>query len=191
MNFTTETFCPANSQDWRKWLSENHKSKDGIWLIVYTKSSDSPNLTWSEAVDEALCFGWIDGIKRPLDQDRYQQYFTKRKPKSNWSRINKEKVENLIKSGLMTEAGFQCIEVAKENGSWTFLDSVENLEVPADLNIALDKFTGAKDFFTGLSKSIRKQMLYWVISAKRPETRKKRIDEIVLCASQEKKPKQF
>jgi uncharacterized protein YdeI (YjbR/CyaY-like superfamily) len=191
MPLTTETFCPKNQQEWRNWLSENHKSKDGIWLIVYTKGSDTTNLTWSQSVDEALCFGWIDGTKRPLDKDRYQQYFTKRKPKSNWSRINKVKVEKLTKSGLMRKAGFQSIEIAKENGFWTILDSVENLEIPADLEIAFEEFPGAKDFFIGMSKSMQKQMLYWVISAKRPETRKKRIYEIVVCASQRKKPKQF
>lgn len=191
MPLTTETFCPKNQQEWRNWLDENHKSKDGIWLIVFTKSSKTPNLTWSQAVDEALCFGWIDGTKRPLDKERYQQYFTRRKPKSNWSKINKDKVENLTKSGLMRKAGLESIEIAKENGSWTILDSVENLEIPDELEKAFEEFLGSKDFFMGLSKSMQKQLLYWVISAKRSETKQKRIQEIVFCASQGKKPKQF
>lgn len=191
MNNNPESFCPSDKEDWRNWLILNHKIKESVWLIIYKKKSDTPNLSWSEAVDEALCFGWIDSLKRPIDSEKYMQYFGKRKPKSTWSKINKEKVEKLIKSGLMTESGIKSIEIAKQNGSWTILDSVENLEIPSDLEHELNQSPGSKDFFKSLSKSIQKAMLYWIISAKRAETRQKRIKEIVDNARHSRKPKQF
>src|SRR5690606_10495074 len=124
-----EEICPKNKNEWRKWLELNHIKKDAVWLIFYKKTSPKYNLSWSESVDESLCFGWIDSTKKTIDTERYKQYFTKRKAKSNWSKINKEKVKNLIDKGLITEAGLKSIEIAKENGSWTILDAVENLEI--------------------------------------------------------------
>lgn len=186
-----ESFYPENLQQWREWLQENHKKKASVWLIQYKKSVGFPTISWSEAVDQALCFGWIDSTKKKLDDDRTIQFFSPRKAKSTWSKINKDKVERLIADGSMTAAGLRCIEVAKENGSWTILDTVEALLVPEDLEKAFLDHNGSKAFFDGLSKSIRKQLLYWVISAKRPETRQKRIDEIAECAGRQQKPKQF
>ncbi|MCB0662861.1 MAG: YdeI/OmpD-associated family protein [Saprospiraceae bacterium] len=186
-----EEYCPSDQQDWRNWLAVNHREKDGVWLILYKVKSDQHNLTWSESVDHALCFGWIDATKRPIDGESYKQYFTKRKAKSNWSRINKEKVEVLIDQGLMQEEGFKSIEIAKENGSWTILDAIEALEIPEDLRLALENQEGAKDYFEGLSKSAKKILLHWVVSAKRPETRENRIHEIAINASENLKPKQF
>lgn len=186
-----DDFCPLDRQDWRNWLELNHKKKDAIWLIFYKKKSPNFNLSWSESVDEALCFGWIDSTKRPIDGDRYKQYFSKRKAKSNWSRINKEKVTALIDQKLMEEEGFKSIEVAKENGSWTILDHVESLIIPDDLKDAFENYKGSKEYFNSLSPSVKKIMLYWVVSAKRTETRQKRIFEIVESASQNMKPKQF
>lgn len=186
-----DKYCPKDKNDWRKWLKINHLQKDAIWLVFYKKSSPKYNLSWSEAVDEALCFGWIDSTKRTLDSDSYQQYFTKRKPKSNWSKINKDKVKNLIDQDLMTEAGYISIEIAKENGSWTILDGVEALITPEDLKAEFNNFTGSKEYFDSLSNSIKKGLLYWVISAKRKETRRKRVLEIAENASNKMKPKQF
>jgi len=150
-----------------------------------------PSLTWSEAVDEALCFGWIDSTKKIIDKERYMQYFSRRKPKSNWSKVNKEKVKSLIDQGLMKEAGYKSIEIAKENGSWTILDSIENLEIPKELEQELNSRKEALKYFENLSKSVKKSLLYWVVSAKREETRKNRIAEIVENASRHMKPKQF
>ena len=187
----TEVFCPKNKKQWRKWLEMNHMEKDAVWLVFYRKASSKYNLSWSESVDESLCFGWIDSTKRTIDSERYKQYFTKRKAKSNWSKINKEKIEALIDNGLMTEAGFKSIEIAKENGSWTILDKVENLEIPKDLKQGLANHKGAAEYFESLSRSDKKSMLYWVVSAKREETRLKRIIEIVQNAGQQRKPKPF
>lgn len=101
-----ESFCPKSTEDWRKWLEINHKKKEALWLIFYKKSAPKYNLSWSEAVDEALCFGWIDSTKRTIDTEEYQQYFCKRKAKSNWSKVNKDKVKTLIEQGLMAREGF-------------------------------------------------------------------------------------
>ena len=179
-----EEFCPSDKNDWRKWLELNHDKKESVWLIFYKKHTPDHNLNWSESVDQALCFGWIDSTARPIDDEKYRQYFSKRKAKSNWSKINKEKVKTLINQGLMREAGYKSIEVAKENGSWTFLDEVEALVIPDDLKAALADYDG-------LSSSAKKILLYWVASAKRKETRQKRISDIAENASQGLKPKQF
>jgi uncharacterized protein YdeI (YjbR/CyaY-like superfamily) len=119
------------------------------------------------------------------------QFFTKRKPKSIWSRINKEKIERLTKEGLMTEAGFEIIEIAKQNGSWTILDESEALIVPGDLDNAFQKSVSAKDYFSSLSRSDKRNILQWLVLAKRQETREKRIAEIIELAEQKLKPKQF
>lgn len=187
----TETFYPETKKDWRNWLKKNHKTSESVWLIYFKKKSNMPSITWSEAVDEALCFGWIDSKAKPIDDEKYMQFFTKRKPKSVWSKINKEKVKVLIEEGHMTSAGIAVIEIAKENGSWTILDEVEELTIPSDLEKAFKKYKGSKEYFESLSKSVKKMILHWLVSAKRIETREKRIQEIVIQASQKLKPKQF
>lgn len=186
-----ETFCPKSQQDWRNWLEENHQSKISIWLIYYRAYTKVPSLTWSEAVDEALCFGWIDSTKKTIDKDRYKQYFTKRKPNSTWSKVNKDKVIKLIHNGRMTKAGLTCIETAKQNGSWTILDEVEVLVLPDDLKEVMANHKGAVVYFDGLSKSSKKILLYWVISAKKAETRQKRMLEIAENAAKGLKPRLF
>lgn len=184
-----ETFYPKSRAQWRKWLEKNHSKKQSIWLIFYKKSAKTPTLTWSEAVDEALCFGWIDGTKKSIDEERSIQYFSRRKIKSVWSKINKGKVQRLIDEGKMTKAGYESIETAKQNGSWVILDAVEDLKIPKDLAKAFSKNPGSKSFFTGLSRSVKKMILQWLILAKRPETREKRIKEIAERAAQKRKPK--
>lgn len=186
-----ETFCPTSRKDWRKWLKKNHLSKQSVWLICYTKKSDQLTVNWSETVDEALCFGWIDSTRKTIDEFSFMQFFSKRKPKSTWSKINKEKVQRLIDNGLMTQAGLGIIETAKQNGSWTILDEVEELKIPNDLENAFKKHKDSKDYFLSLSKTVRKMMLQWLVLAKRPETRQKRIEEIAILAGQKMKPKQF
>ncbi len=174
-----ETFYPESQAAWRQWLQENHVSKQSIWLIYYKKKTNMPSLSWSDAVDEALCFGWIDSTAKPIDDEKYMQFFSKRKPNSVWSKVNKEKVRNLIDKGLMSEAGLASIERAKQNGSWTILDEVEELIIPNDLQDVFDAQPDAKEHFLRLTKSARKMMLYKLVLAKRPETRQNRIKEIV------------
>ncbi len=182
---------PSNTQEWREWLTKNHVKEDGVWLIYYKKNADKPTISWSEAVDEALCFGWIDSVKKPIDEERFMQFFSKRKANSLWSKINKEKVSKLTQAKKMTPAGFEIIEKAKQNGMWTLLDEVEELIIPKDLKQAFDATPKALNYFLSLSKSIKKGMLTLVVVAKRPETRQNRINEFVSCAANNKKPKLF
>ena len=186
-----ESICPASQQEWRQWLKENHHKKQSVWLIHYKKNSGKPTLTWSEAVDEALCFGWIDSIRKSIDEEKFIQFFGKRKSGSTWSKVNKEKVQRLIAEKLMTQAGLNSIETAKQNGSWSILDDVEELVIPTDLIKAFKTQRDSKDYFISLSKSVRKAILQWVVLAKRPETRQKRIAEIAELAGQKMKPQQF
>jgi len=183
-----EEYCPKGKKDWREWLELNHEKKKAVWVIFHKKNSPKHSLSWSESVDEALCFGWIDSTKRTVDSTKYKQYFTKRKAKSNWSRVNKDKVRSLIDQGLMREAGYKSIEIAKENGSWTILDGVEALIIPEDLKEELANSEKAEDYYKALSNSTKKMLLYWVVSAKRKETRQKRIMEIAANASREVLP---
>lgn len=191
MDKEVDLFCPNSRADWRNWLKKNHRSKQSVWLIFFKTSAKAASLSWSEAVDEALCFGWIDSTRRTLDKERYMQYFTRRKPNSIWSKVNKEKVARLIRKKLMRKAGFDSIEAARQNGSWSALDEVEALEVPEDLKAELARHEASWAFFDSLSKSTKKMLLHWVISAKRPETRQKRISEIVQNANQGQKPGPF
>jgi uncharacterized protein YdeI (YjbR/CyaY-like superfamily) len=185
------TFYPKNRQEWREWLQSNHDKKQSVWLIYYKKKSNIPTITYNEAVDEALCFGWIDSKSKPLDEHKFMQFFSRRKEKSVWSRINKEKIERLTSEGLMTKAGFDIIEIAKQNGSWTILDDAEALIIPSDLDHEFKKRPEAKSYFLSLSRSDKRNILQWLILAKREETRQKRISEIVDLAEQNLKPKQF
>lgn len=186
-----ETFYPKSRNEWREWLQNNHHLKQSVWLIYYKKKSKIPTIAYGEAVEEALCFGWIDSKAKPIDEEKFMQFFSKRKEKSVWSKVNKEKVERLIQEGLMTEAGFAIIDKAKQNGSWKILDEAEALIIPMDLESEFQKKPKAKIYFLSLSRSDRRNILQWLVLAKRQETRQKRIEEIVKLADQYLKPKQF
>lgn len=183
-----EVFHPTSQTEWRLWLEKNHVSKQAVWLVFYNKKSTLISISWSEAVDVALCFGWIDSKKIKIDEETSHQFFSKRKPKSTWSKINKEKVQQLIENGLMTQAGLDSIETAKQNGSWTIFDEVEELIIPNDLEKAFKNHRGSKNYFLSQSKTIRKMMLASLVLAKRPETRQKRIAEIVANGKRSHKP---
>ncbi|MFA5326886.1 MAG: YdeI/OmpD-associated family protein [Prolixibacteraceae bacterium] len=184
-----ETYCPTNPSEWRKWLEKNHLSKQSVWLVCYKKKSNKPTIAWSDAVDEALCFGWIDSKRIPIDEEKFMQFFSRRKSNGTWSKVNKEKIRQLIDSGLMTKAGFESIETARRNGSWAILDDVEELIIPTDLKAEFKNKPAAIDYFDNLSKSVKKAILQWLVLAKRPETRQKRITEIAEFAEQKLKPK--
>ena len=179
-----ETYYPKTKQHLRKWLEKNHLTKDAVWFIFYKKHTGKPTVNWSDAVDEALCFGWIDSKAETIDDNTFRQYFCKRKPNSTWSKINKQKIENLMSKGLMTPAGIAVIEVARQNGSWTILDEAEELIIPQDLEEAFTKLDNSKDHFLALSKSSRKYLLQWIALAKTEATRQKRILEIAENAFQ-------
>lgn len=187
----TEVFYPENQDAWRRWLEEHHLSKQSVWVVFYRKASGRPSVSWSDAVDTALCFGWIDSKKIKIDSERSHQFFSSRKAGSTWSKINKEKIRKLTESGLMAPAGLSVVEIAKQNGSWTMLDAVEELEIPEDLENAFGMHPGTKAYFQSLSKSVRKMMLQWLVLAKRPETRENRVAEIVECSGRKVIPKAF
>src|SRR5437868_2610415 len=135
---------PKTRNAWRSWLQKNHAKSPGIWLIYNKKSAGKKRLEYAEAVEEALCFGWIDSTLRPLDEEMYMQRFTPRKPKSGWSGLNKKRIEKMIAEGLMTNAGLEKIEQAKKDGSWSSLDHIDALHLPEDFEKALSKNRKAK-----------------------------------------------
>ncbi|NDJ20218.1 hypothetical protein GS682_00855 [Nostoc sp. B(2019)] len=183
-----ETFYATNRQEWREWLEKNHNISVGIWLIYYKVKSGKPSVQYSEAVKEALCFGWIDSKVKSLDEERYMQIFTPRKPKSVWSKLNKKYIEELIEQDLMTDAGLKKIEVAKQDTYWNKLDAIEELIIPVDLKQALEANETANKYFQAFSNSSKKNILFWIESAKRPETRLKRIEQTINSAAQNKNP---
>lgn len=172
---------------WRKWFEEHHLVEKSVWLIIYRKQSSTPSVYYDEAVDEALCFGWIDSTPKKRDEESYYQFFARRSPKSNWSRVNKEKVARLMEMGLMTEAGMAAVELAKQTGTWTALDEVENLTIPDDLQAAFQENVAAWSNFDAFSRSSKRGILEWIQSAKKPETRQRRIAQTVSLAADNKK----
>ena len=183
------TLEPKNTAEWRDWLEKHHDSGQLIWVICSKKNAANPTMTHDEAVDVALCFGWIDGTARSLDAARYIQSFTKRKPKSVWSKISKAKVASLIKAGLMAQPGLEVIEIAKKNGYWSILDDVEELIIPNDLEAEFAKRPAAKAYYESLSRSDKKRVLQWLVLAQRAETRQGRIEEIISATGEGRKPK--
>jgi len=183
-----ERYYAIDRVEWRQWLEKNHLTSPGVWLVYYKKNSDKMGVEYEEAVEEALSFGWIDSKVNTLDEERYMQVFTPRKPGSIWSKINKERVEKLIEKGLMTTVGIEKVEAAKKDGSWNFLDDIENLVVPEDLKKNLDDDEKAFKNFEAFTTSKKKQILYWVASAKRQDTRDRRIKKIVESAAMNKIP---
>ena len=173
-----------NKEKWRTWLLENHDKSDGVQLIFYKVSSKKESMRWEEAVQEALCFGWIDSTVRKLDEERRTQYFCPRKPKSVWSALNKKYVKALIAGNLMHTSGLTIIEIAKKNGSWSQLDDVENLVIPKGLQLAFDQNPKAFNNYNSFSPSYQKSYLYWLNQAKREETKQKRIEEIIRFCEQ-------
>jgi uncharacterized protein YdeI (YjbR/CyaY-like superfamily) len=181
---------PKNRAAWRRWLATNHARSLGIWLVFDRKTSRADRLAYADAVEEALCFGWIDSIVRAVDETRYQQLFTPRKPKSTWSRVNKERIDRLVAHELIAEAGLAAIERAKANGSWSSLDAVEAMVMPDDLAAALARKPKAAANFAAFSPSARKAYLHWVSQAVRAETRAARIAEVVRRAAANEKTRQ-
>jgi uncharacterized protein YdeI (YjbR/CyaY-like superfamily) len=170
----------AGRRQWRMWLEEHHADRDEVWLVHYKKGFESSTPSLEEAVEEALCFGWIDGLLRSLDEIRYILRYTPRRRDSVWSVRNIERVEKLIREGRMTEAGLEKVAEAKENGQWEDALRREQVEIiPPELEAALRRRKGAIAAYRALPASRKKQYIYWLQSAKRAVTRRKRIAKIV------------
>jgi len=168
---------------WRAWLEANHATSRGAWLVTWRPRSGRVGLDYEAAIEEALCFGWVDSTGGRVDDDRGKLYFAPRKPRSGWAATNKARVERLIAAGRMAPAGLAAIERAKANGSWEVLDSVERLEVPSDLAAALEAHPPAATNFAAFPPSARKQLLAWLALAMRPDTRAARIHQVAEAAA--------
>lgn len=182
-----EDFHPLNRQAWRDWLAENYDQSNGVWFVYFKKQTGKPRVTYNEAVEEALCFGWIDSAARGFDEKRSRILFTPRKSKSVWSKPNKLRAEKLIKNGEITEIGLAKIEAAKTDGSWDALNASDNLEIAEDLQKVFDANKTAETNFHAFTDGVKKVILSWINSAKREETRKARIEKLVAMAVQNKR----
>ena len=164
-------------EEWRRWLAANHASSPGAWLVSWKPATGRPAVGYDAAVEEALCFGWIDSLAKTVDEERSRQLFSPRRPGSRWSRSNRERVERLLAAGVMEAAGLAAVARAKANGAWTALEDVENLVVPDDLAAAFAAHPGSSEHWESFPVSVRRGLLQWILDAKRPETRARRIAE--------------
>jgi uncharacterized protein YdeI (YjbR/CyaY-like superfamily) len=178
---------PKTRKQWRAWLAKHHARSEGVWVAGYRTGTGKPRVEYSEIVEEALAFGWIDSRAKTLDDDRSLLWLAPRRPTSAWSRSNKERVARLEREGVMTDAGRRVVEAAKASGAWTLLDAVEALEVPEDLAEALSSNEAAQRHFDAFPASSKKIILTWIATAKREETRKRRILETVRLAAVNKR----
>ena len=181
-------FTPRNRDDWRDWLRRNHDSRAEVWVVFFKKTAPKSNLSYNDAVEEAVCFGWIDGVKRSVDEHRYMHRFTPRKPDSKWSPSNKERVQRMVESGLMTEAGARTVAHAKESGAWDApVEPSGPLPMPPEFATRLKRNKKAQSFFDSLAPSYRRQFVDWVAAAKRDDTRERRMNEALDLLAQGKK----
>lgn len=167
----------------RDWLKANYSQKQSVWLVKWKKEFGKKYISYDEIVDELMCFGWVDSLPRKLDEKRTMLRISPRNPKSNWSKVNKDKVDRLIKDGKMEEPGLNMVEKAKSSGAWNFLDDVEKLVIPDDLEEALNNNTKAKYYYERFSNSSKRGILEWIKNAKQESTRQKRIAETVSKAA--------
>ncbi|MEZ4796506.1 MAG: YdeI/OmpD-associated family protein [Flavobacteriaceae bacterium] len=182
-----ELYFPRDVE-WYDWLLQNHNEAYGVYLIFYKLDLDKPTMRWEEAVKVALCFGWIDSTVKSLGNGKRRQYFCPRNPKSVWSALNKSYIDELEQSGLIHESGYNKINIAKQNDMWSYLDDVENLIIPNDLQQAFNNNYIAFENYQNFAPGYRKSYLYWLKQARREETRHKRITEIIkLCNNNIKK----
>lgn len=177
-------FTPRDAADWRAWLAEHHNTLSAVWVITGRLADGGRTVTYDALVEEALCFGWIDSKPRAIDADHHALYFARRKPGSGWAATNKARIERLVADGRMHPSGAAVIERAKQDGSWTRLDSSEALEVPADLTARFADFPGSAEQFAAFPPGVRKGILQWIVLAKRPETRAARITETARLAAE-------
>ena len=178
-----KTFYARTRKEWRNWLEKNHQSENSVWLIIYHKSSETESIYYNDAVEEAICFGWIDSIAHRRDDESKYQFFSRRKPKSSWSKANRERAEKMTAANLMTESGKKLIELAKKTGTWDALTDVQNSVIPEDLQSELNNDKTALKNFLSFPPSSKRIILEWILNAKKAETRNKRIKETVRLAA--------
>jgi len=183
-----KTLHVTNREDWREWLEKNHDKEKEVWLIFYKKHTGQPRVLYDDAVEEALCFGWIDSIIKRIDDEKYAQKFTPRKPDSKWSELNKKRVKKMIQEDRMTEAGLALINAAKKSGKWEqVISQPKELNIPPGIKDALSANKKAWENFNNLAPSYKKQYIGWITTAKKEETRQRRLKEAVEVLAQGKK----
>lgn len=182
---------PGSLGEWREWLAAHHGRGRGVWLVTWRAGSAGPKISYEESVEQALCFGWVDSKGRALDAERTMLWFAPRKARSGWSRPNKQRVERLLAAGLMAPAGLAAVESAKADGSWTLLDAVEDLLVPDDLAAAFDAHPPAAGHWAAFPRSVRRGILEWIVQARRPETRARRVAETAEKAARNERANQW
>lgn len=170
-------------KEWRNWLAKNGQTEKSVWLIIYHKRSNIKSVYYEEAVEEAICFGWIDSIAHKRDEHSRYQFFAQRKPRSNWSKANRERAKEMIKAKLMTPNGQAMIDLAQKTGTWNALIDVENSVVPEDLQKLFNTNKTAFKNFQTFPPSSKRIILGWILTAKTPETRSKRINQAVELAA--------
>ena len=180
----TESIQPKSILEWNQWLERNHSRANGIWLITFKQATGRPRISYDDAVESALCFGWIDSKPRTLDAERSMLWFSPRKKGSAWSKRNKERVEKLVAANRLHEAGLAKIEEAKQDGSWIKLDSVEALEIPSDLRKAFKSNLSSNSNFDAFPRSTKRAILEWIGNAKTEATRAKRVSETATLAAE-------
>lgn len=186
-----KTFYAKDREAWRKWLSKHCDKSKSVWLIIYKKNATKKSISYAEAVEEALCFGWIDSKPNKRNEESFYQFFAKRNPSSNWSKINKDRVKKLMEEGLMTPPGLAVIEQAKANGKWEALDDIENLVIPGDMKKLLKANREAAVYFEAFPRSVKRGILEWILNAKTPATRLRRIEETVSLAANNVRANQY
>lgn len=182
---------PATRAAWRRWLSTHHQRQEGVWFISGKKGSPQPRVDYEAAVEEALCFGWVDSKTGKLDEERSMLWMAPRKPRTGWSAPNKARVARLIEAGLMMPAGLAKVQAAQADGSWSKLDAVELLQQPPDLQAALAQQGEAARHFAAFPRSVQRGILEWIVQAKRPETRQRRIEETARLAALNERANQW
>jgi uncharacterized protein YdeI (YjbR/CyaY-like superfamily) len=182
---------PDTRAQWRAWLKKHHTRDEGVWLVMWKQASGKVQMSYDDAVEEALCFGWIDSKPRVLDEFRSMLWFASRKTKTGWSKPNKIRVERAIATGQMTAAGLAKIEAAKKDDSWSLLDAVEELEIPADLSKAFKTYPQSGKNFEAFPRSVKRGILEWILNAKKPETRAARIDQTASMAARNERANQW
>lgn len=185
----SRTLSFSTPEELSQWLKMHHASENELWVKIYKKATGVKTVTWNDVVIEALCWGWIDGVKKSIDEKAYLQRITPRKARSNWSKRNTEHVERLISEGRMMESGLVHVRAAKADGRWESAYVVSEIEVPEDFIIALENKPNAKTFYQTLTKSSRYIIAYGLLSAKKAETRMKRFDKFMNMLANEEKPK--
>lgn len=177
------TVVASTAADWRAWLAQNCRSEKDVWLVMQHKDSATPSVRYHEAIEHALCFGWIDGLHRKRDADSSQLRFTPRNPRSTWSRVNRQRAAKMIELGLMTEHGQALIDLARANGTWQVLPDADSSAIPDDLKELFDRNETARENFQKFPPSSKRLILEWVATAKRSDTRRRRIEQTVNLAA--------